>query len=291
MRVSVGYPSPHAELEILDAHGDHDPFGDLGPVVTNADVERLAQATRQVHVAPGLKAYLVDVAQATRRSPHLALGVSPRATLALQRVAKARAAAEGRGYVIPDDVKALAVPVLAHRLIVTPEAQLQGISPVGRPGRGPAGRPGPRRALSAGAPSAGAHPPGLAVPLGRHRAPRRRPAARASPSCTCSAASRSASWSWPLLYVRLTRLDLQVDRGVLPAQRPRRPARAGSRSAIRNLRRNDTPVLRLRDPVSGTAGAELLVPPLDQGAAVDAPPTACPPNGGASCASGPCGWS
>jgi MoxR-like ATPase len=129
MRVSVGYPSPNAELEILDAHGDHDPFRDLGPVVNSADVQRLAQATRQVHVAPSLKAYLVDVAQATRRSSHLALGVSPRATLALQRVAKARAAAEGRNYVLPDDVKALAVPVLAHRMIVTPEAQLQGISP------------------------------------------------------------------------------------------------------------------------------------------------------------------
>ena len=129
MRVSVGYPSPSAELEILDAHGDHDPFHDLGAVVSHEDVTRLALATRQVHVAPSLKSYLVDVAQATRRSSHLALGVSPRATLALQRVARARAAAAGRGYVIPDDVKALAVPVLAHRLIVTPEAQLQGISP------------------------------------------------------------------------------------------------------------------------------------------------------------------
>ncbi len=129
MRVSVGYPSPSAELEILDMHGDHDPFRDIGAVVTDADVERMAAATRQVHVAPSLKAYLVDVAQATRRSTHLSLGVSPRATLALQRVAKARAASQGRGYVIPDDVKALAVPVLAHRLLVTPEAQLQGISP------------------------------------------------------------------------------------------------------------------------------------------------------------------
>ncbi|HKE72476.1 MAG TPA: MoxR family ATPase [Acidimicrobiales bacterium] len=129
MRVTVGYPSPSAELEILDAHGDHDPFRDLGTVVSREDVVRLAQATRQVHVAPSLKSYLVDVAQATRRSAHLALGVSPRATLALQRVARARAAAAGRGYVIPDDVKALAVPVLAHRLIVTPEAQLQGVSP------------------------------------------------------------------------------------------------------------------------------------------------------------------
>jgi MoxR-like ATPase len=129
MRVSVGYPSPQAELEILDAHGDRDPFRDIGPVVATADIERMAAATRQVHVAPSLKAYLVDLAQATRRSAHLALGVSPRATLALQRVAKARAASQGRGYVIPDDIKALAVPVLAHRMIVTPEAQLQGIGP------------------------------------------------------------------------------------------------------------------------------------------------------------------
>jgi len=129
MRVSVGYPARDAELEILDAHGDHDPFHDLRPVVTTADIARMAAATRQIHVAPSLKAYLVDVAQATRRSPNLSLGVSPRGTLALQRVAKARAAAEGRGYVIPDDVKAMAVPVLAHRLLVTPEAQLQSIRP------------------------------------------------------------------------------------------------------------------------------------------------------------------
>ncbi|MBN2622746.1 MAG: MoxR family ATPase [Acidimicrobiales bacterium] len=128
MRVSVGYPSPHAELQILDAHGDHDPFRDIGPVVTAADIERMAAASRQVHVAPSLRQYLVEIAQATRRSPHLALGVSPRATLALQRVAKARAAAGGRGYVIPDDIKSLAVPVLAHRLLLAPEAQLQGVS-------------------------------------------------------------------------------------------------------------------------------------------------------------------
>jgi MoxR-like ATPase len=80
-------------------------------------------------VAPALKAYLIEIAQATRRTPNLALGMSPRATLALQRVAKARAAAQNRGYVTPDDVKALAVPVLAHRLLVTPEAQLQGLTP------------------------------------------------------------------------------------------------------------------------------------------------------------------
>jgi MoxR-like ATPase len=129
MRVSVGYPSPDAELEILDTHGDHDAYRDIGSVIGNEEVMGLSAAAKGVHVAPSLKAYLVDLAQATRRSAHLALGISPRATLALLRVTKARAASHGRAYVIPDDVKALASPVLAHRLLVTPEAQLQGMSP------------------------------------------------------------------------------------------------------------------------------------------------------------------
>jgi MoxR-like ATPase len=128
MRVSVGYPSPESELEILDTHGDHDALEDIGSVITAAEVEQLAVAARGVHVAPALKSYLVDLASASRRHPHLALGMSPRATLALQRVARARAAAQSRSYVVPDDLKALAEPVLAHRLLVTPEAQLQGIS-------------------------------------------------------------------------------------------------------------------------------------------------------------------
>ena len=148
MRVSVGYPSPDAELEILETHGDHDAYRDIGPVIGNDEVIGLAAAAKGVHVAPSLKAYLVDLAHATRRSAHLALGISPRATLALlsgsPRPAPPRRAAR---YVIPDDVKALARPVLAHRLLVTPEAQLQGLSPARRPRRGAARRPRPRRAL------------------------------------------------------------------------------------------------------------------------------------------------
>jgi MoxR-like ATPase len=127
MRVSVGYPSPESELEILDAHGDHDAFDDIGAVITARDVQQLIQAAKDIHLAPSLKAYLVEIATASRRHPHLALGMSPRATLALQRASKARAAAAGRAYVVPDDIKVLAEPVLAHRLLVTPEAQLQGI--------------------------------------------------------------------------------------------------------------------------------------------------------------------
>ncbi len=128
MRVSVGYPSPESELDILDTHGDHDALADLASVITADQIIQLSAAARAVHVAPALKSYLVELANASRRHPALSLGMSPRATLALQRVGRARAAAAGRSYVTPDDLKALAEPVLAHRLLVTPEAQLQGTS-------------------------------------------------------------------------------------------------------------------------------------------------------------------
>jgi MoxR-like ATPase len=128
MRVSVGYPDRAAEIDVLDAHSDTSPLESIVPVATGADIEDMIKITRAVHVAPALKAYLVDLADATRRHPHLTLGMSPRATLSLQRVARARAAANGRNYIVPDDIKALAEPVLAHRLMVTPEAQLQGLS-------------------------------------------------------------------------------------------------------------------------------------------------------------------
>jgi MoxR-like ATPase len=129
MRASVGYPDREAELEVLETHGDTLPMGRLSPVATAADVKGLIAAARTVHASPAVKGYVVDLADATRRHPHIALGMSPRATLSLLRVARSRAAAQGRSYVVPDDVKALAEPVLAHRLIVTPEAQLQGIEP------------------------------------------------------------------------------------------------------------------------------------------------------------------
>ena len=126
MRVSVGYPARNAEIEVLDTHGDHTPLETLGAVVSARDVEMMINEARVVHVAPSLKAYLVDLADTTRRHPQVSLGMSPRATLSLMRVARARAAADGRPYVLPDDLKTLARPVLAHRLLVTAEAQLQG---------------------------------------------------------------------------------------------------------------------------------------------------------------------
>ncbi|MEY2421641.1 MAG: MoxR-like ATPase [Acidimicrobiaceae bacterium] len=127
MRISVGYPAREAELEMLDAHGDHDAFEDIGAVVKASDVQSMIAIARNVHLAPSLKNYLVELADATRQHPRLALGMSPRASLNLQRAARSRAVAAGRNYVVPDDIKALAEPVLAHRLAVTPEAQLAGM--------------------------------------------------------------------------------------------------------------------------------------------------------------------
>lgn len=128
MKVSVGYPDRDAEMEILDTHGMTSALENISPVVSAAEIQSMITKVREIHVAPSLKGYMVDLADATRRHPHIAMGMSPRATLSLQRVARTLAAASGRNYVVPDDVKALIGPVLTHRLITTPEAQLQGIS-------------------------------------------------------------------------------------------------------------------------------------------------------------------
>ena len=128
MRVTMGYPRRESELRILESQGGAEALEALEPVATSKDVAEMAATARAVHVAPGLRGYLVDLAETTRRHPALALGMSPRATLALQRASQARAAASGRPYVVPDDVKALAPSVLCHRLELTAEAQMQGVA-------------------------------------------------------------------------------------------------------------------------------------------------------------------
>ncbi len=128
MRLSVGYPSRQYELEILDTHASGGTLSEVHPVATTEQIQTLVDSVKAIHVAPALKHYLVDLADATRRHPNVALGMSPRATLALQRAARARAAAAGRTYIIPDDIKALADPVLSHRLVLSSDAQLQGIN-------------------------------------------------------------------------------------------------------------------------------------------------------------------
>jgi len=123
-RIAMGYPDPGAELAMLDIHGAHDPLYDLEAVVEASLVRRMIATVRDVHVADAVKQYAVDFVTATREAPDLRLGASPRATLQLLRTARAVAALEGRDYVLPDDLQALVVPVLAHRLIPTAEAQL-----------------------------------------------------------------------------------------------------------------------------------------------------------------------
>jgi len=124
-RLSIGYPTAAAELEMLDTHGSSSPLDQLKPVASALDVRALIEAVRQVLVAGQVKEYIVSLCAATRAAPELRLGASPRAALHLLRAARARAALDGRDYVIPDDIQTLAGPVLAHRLLPTAEALVE----------------------------------------------------------------------------------------------------------------------------------------------------------------------
>jgi MoxR-like ATPase len=121
-RISLGYPLPAAERDMLDTHGGASPLDQLRPVARASDVHELVLAVRNVLVSDQVKDYIISLANATRTSPELRLGASPRASLHLLRASRAWAALDGRDYVIPDDVQRLARPVLAHRLLPTAEA-------------------------------------------------------------------------------------------------------------------------------------------------------------------------
>jgi MoxR-like ATPase len=124
-RISIGYPTASAEMEMLDTHGSSSPLEQLEPVATGHDVRELIRAVRGVLVSTQVKQYIIGLAATTRTAPELRLGASPRAALHLLRTSRARAALDGRDYVIPDDIQALAVPVLAHRLLPTAEALVE----------------------------------------------------------------------------------------------------------------------------------------------------------------------
>ena len=128
MRLSLGYPPLVEEARMLDEQTSAPPLESLGAVADAADVLRLVEAARNLYVEESLGRYVVALLRQTRSDPRLYLGASPRAGIALLRVAKARALAEGRDYVTPDDVKAVAAPVLAHRLILAPEARSAALS-------------------------------------------------------------------------------------------------------------------------------------------------------------------
>src|SRR4051812_4514136 len=126
MRLSVGYPDTDVEAEILATHSSGQPLDELKPVCDAMAVAELIERAREVHVAPAIRTYIVALIEASRQHRDVYLGASPRASIMLLRAARAYAAAARRDYVIPDDVKALTRPVLAHRLIVTADAAMAG---------------------------------------------------------------------------------------------------------------------------------------------------------------------
>src|SRR6202140_2687626 len=128
MNISLGYPKASDEMNILDTHQHPHPLDDLAQIMTAEELVVIQQQVRAVHVDPSIREYIVAIASATRNHPHIYLGASPRGSLALFRATPALAALRGRGFVIPDDVKLLAKPTLAHRIIVTPAARVRSIT-------------------------------------------------------------------------------------------------------------------------------------------------------------------
>jgi MoxR-like ATPase len=131
MRLPMGYPSRSDEIQILRNLRKRHPIEGIGQVVAGEDILHLHDAVTDVHVEPSLEEYILRVVQATRDNPELALGASPRGSLALYKTAQALAALRGRDYIIPDDIKRLVPLTLAHRLIVKPESELRGRSAAG----------------------------------------------------------------------------------------------------------------------------------------------------------------
>lgn len=126
MNLSMGYPTPVEELEMLRLVGGDIPYDEVKAVAGPEDLCRLQKEVQNVFVSGDVMAYIVSIAEATRNSPELRLGVSPRASRALYRASKAYAAVQGRDFVTPDDIQALAVPVLCHRLVLGAEAVMAG---------------------------------------------------------------------------------------------------------------------------------------------------------------------
>ncbi len=126
MKVAIGYPDEEGENNILLRFERSDPLDTLQQVVQPEEIIQMQNDVRQVNVEVSVRRYLVQVCRATRDHEEIALGASPRATMALYRTCQARAAIEGRSFVIPDDVKIMAPHVLIHRLIVNPQTRLRG---------------------------------------------------------------------------------------------------------------------------------------------------------------------
>jgi MoxR-like ATPase len=129
LRIHLGYPSNRDEMAILDAQRRAHPIEETSQVASAEDLMRAQSAVKEVYVDTLVKEYILALVDATRKHPDVYLGASPRGSLALYKTAQARAAILGRDYVTPDDIKALAEPALAHRLIVSPAARLKNVDP------------------------------------------------------------------------------------------------------------------------------------------------------------------
>ena len=129
MRVSIGYPSPDEEADILERYtSGKKPMEELRPICTSSDILRLQQEVENVHTSKEVRAYISNIAAASRRNGALQLGVSTRAAISLLRAGQACALLDGRDYVSPEDVQKMAEPVLAHRLVLSPEARMRSMT-------------------------------------------------------------------------------------------------------------------------------------------------------------------
>lgn len=129
MRVRLGYPDKPDEIRLLEEQKNHHPLEDLTPVAGVEDLTSAQRAVREVHVSQAVEQYIVDLVDSTRDHREITLGASPRGSLGLYRASQARAWLRSRDYVLPDDVKALALTVLSHRMIISPKARLRETQP------------------------------------------------------------------------------------------------------------------------------------------------------------------
>jgi MoxR-like ATPase len=127
LRISLGYPSPTDEVRMLDSQQRLHPVETVGQAISAEELLHAQEAVKNVHIDDQVKEYIVELVNTSRKHPDIYLGASPRGSLALYKTSQAKAAMENRDFVIPDDVKALAIPALAHRLIVSPAARIKNV--------------------------------------------------------------------------------------------------------------------------------------------------------------------
>ncbi|MGN7311980.1 AAA family ATPase [Alkalicoccobacillus gibsonii] len=128
LKIKLGYPNPDEELDILNRLENQHPLDQITPVLDTADLLELRAQVGSVYIDEAMKSYLVQIVQETRNDELISLGVSPRGSIALLKAAKALALVNGRDYVLPDDIKYLAIPVLSHRLTLSTQARMSGVS-------------------------------------------------------------------------------------------------------------------------------------------------------------------